>query len=154
LKGTVLRARNLPRTNLDHLSATHLSGRTGLSVDLAGDAELAAVGESYFGAGTTIGTTAYLTFSTGVGTGVVIDGRVPAGPVGAYQVGWVRSLGLDRPIADALGSGQRIHALAEALGHAIDYRGARELAEGPAARPPDSRGRRSTTSTILQSRSP
>lgn len=128
--GRVLRARNLPQTNLDHLSAAYLSERVGLPVELAGDAELAAVGESYFGAGTIDGTTAYLTFSTGVGAAAVTDGVVLSGRVGGFQIGFLRSTGLDRPIADVLASGQRMQALARSLGRPIDYRGTRELAAG------------------------
>ena len=126
--GRVLRARNLPLTDLSKLSTAYLSERTGLPVELAGDAELAAVGESYFGAGSTIGTTAYLTFSTGVGAAAVVDGVVFSGPIGGFQIGFMRSMGPDRPIADVLASGQRMQALAEALGRPIDYCGARELA--------------------------
>lgn len=128
--GRVLRARNLPQTNLDQLSEAYLSERSGLPVEIAGDAELAAVGESYFGAGTTVGTTAYLTFSTGVGAAAVVDGVVLSGRVGGFQIGFVRSTGLERPITDTLASGQRMQALAKALGRAIDYRGARDLASG------------------------
>lgn len=128
--GRVVRARNLPLTDLDQLSSAYLSERTGLAVELAGDAELAAVGESYFGAGSTTGTTAYLTFSTGVGVAAVSDGFVLSGRIGGLQIGFVRSLGFDRPIADVLGSGQRILALGEALGRPIDYRGARAVASG------------------------
>jgi glucokinase len=128
--GRVVRARNLPWTNLDELSAAHLSDHTGLEVELAGDAEVAAVGESYFGAGSTTGTTAYLTFSTGVGVAAVSDGVVLSGRIGGLQIGFCRSLGFQRPIADVLGSGQRILALGEAIGRPVDFRDARELAAG------------------------
>ncbi|MCB1485845.1 MAG: ROK family protein [Bauldia sp.] len=128
--GKVLRARNLPRTDLDQLSDSYLSERCGLPVELAGDAELAAVGESYFGAGSITGITGYLTFSTGVGAAALVEGVVLSGPIGGFQIGFVRSLGFDRPIADVLASGQRIQALAKALGRPIDYRGTCELADG------------------------
>jgi glucokinase len=131
--GRVLRARNLPLTNLEQLTAAYLSERVGLPVELAGDAELAAVGESYFGAGATVGTTAYLTFSTGVGVASVVDGVVLSGRIGGLQIGFVRSLGPDRPISDVLASGQRIEALAKLLDRPIDYRGACDLANGGGA---------------------
>jgi glucokinase len=130
LAGRVLRARHLPSTDLSQLSAAYFSERIGLPVELAGDAELAAVGESYFGAGSTQGTTAYLTFSTGVGAAAVSDGVVLSGRVGGLQIGFVRSLGPDRPMADELASGQRIQALSKLIGRRIDYRGASALAGG------------------------
>jgi glucokinase len=128
IAGRVLRARNLPLTDLSQLSAVYFSERIGLPVELVGDAELAAVGESYFGAGSTVGTTAYLTFSTGVGAAAVVDGVVLSGRIAGLQIGFVRSLGPDRPMADELASGQRIQALSKLLGRPIDYRGARALA--------------------------
>jgi glucokinase len=139
LAGRVLRARNLPSTDLSQLSASYFSDRIGLPVELAGDAELAAVGESYFGAGSTVGSTAYLTFSTGVGAAAVVDGVVLSSRIAGLQIGFLRSLGPHRPMADELASGQRIQALSKLLGRPIDYRGALTLASGggelaPAAR--------------------
>ena len=139
LAGRVLRARNLPSTDLSQLSASYFSDRIGLPVELAGDAELAAVGESYFGAGSTVGSTAYLTFSTGVGAAAVVDGVVLSSRIAGLQIGFLRSLGPDRPMADQLASGQRIQALSKLLGRSIDYRGALALANSgrefaPAAR--------------------
>lgn len=135
VNGRVLRARNLPTTSLDQLSAAYLSEHAGLPVEIAGDAELAAVGEAYFGAGATVGATAYLTFSTGVGGAAVVDGVVLSGRIAGCQIGFVRVLGPDRPIADVLASGQRMQALSNTVGRPVDYRAARELSEshGPFA---------------------
>lgn len=126
--GRLCAARNLPATELDALSATSLSAATGLAVELAGDAELAAVGEAYFGAGGRDGAMAYLTFSTGVGAAAVIDGRVMSGRVSGFQIGFLPLLGADRSILDVLGSGQRIHELSAELGRELDYRALSALA--------------------------
>ena len=50
-----------------------------LSTYLADDADLAAVGEAAFGAGVGATDVAYLTISTGIGAGVVHDGRLLRG---------------------------------------------------------------------------
>jgi glucokinase len=128
--GRVLRARNLHHTDLSELSASFLSERIGLPVELAGDAELAAVGESYFGAGSTTGSTAYLTFSTGVGAAAVVDGLVLSGRAVGFQIGFLRTLGPDRPLADVLASGQRLDALSKIIGRKVDFQDALGLANG------------------------
>jgi glucokinase len=137
--GRVLRARNLPETELSQLSASFFSELIGLPVELAGDAELAAVGESYFGAGATVGSTAYLTFSTGVGAAAVVDGILLSGRISGLQIGFVRSLGPNRPMADELASGQRLEALSKIVGRHIDFRGAFVLASGGGAFAAESR---------------
>lgn len=130
VRGRLHVARNLPSTDLDRLSAAHLSEVTGLAVELAGDAELAAIGESYFGAGTTTGTTAYLTLSTGVGAAAVSDGRVLSGRVSGFQIGFLHLLGAGRPMIEDLGSGQRVREVARELGRDVDYRTLTGLASG------------------------
>ena len=87
----------------------------------------------------TAGTTAFLTFSTGVGAAAVVDGVVLSSRIAGLQIGFLRSLGPDRPMADQLASGQKIQALSKLLGRSIDYRGALALANSgrefaPAAR--------------------
>jgi len=117
--GRLERARNLPLGDLDDLSAEVLSAATATEVELAGDAELAAVGEAYFGAGTATGTTAYLTLSTGLGAAATAGGRVLAGEVVGFQIGFLRLLGLERPMVDALASGQRIRAMERSTGRIV-----------------------------------
>jgi predicted NBD/HSP70 family sugar kinase len=75
--GRLLSAPNLPDGWPDSLSADQLSDHLGFHVHVANDADLAAVGEAAFGAGTGIDdVVAYLTVSTGIGAGVVNKGRL------------------------------------------------------------------------------
>ncbi|MFD9872328.1 ROK family protein [Streptomyces niveus] len=141
VEGRLHVARNLPSTDLDRLSAAHLSEVTGLAVELAGDAELAAVGESYFGAGATTATTAYLTLSTGVGAAAVSDGRVLSGRVSGFQIGFLHLLGAGRPMIEDLGSGRRVHQVARELGRDVDYRALTELASATGTAPQERRAR-------------
>jgi glucokinase len=60
-----------------------LQDRLGLPVLLENDANAAALGENRFGAGRGIRHMIYLTLSTGVGGGIIIDGRVYHGAIGA-----------------------------------------------------------------------
>lgn len=55
---------------------------TGISVFLDNDANLAALGEFYFGAGRGSGNLLYVTVSTGIGAGIIIDGRIYRGAGG------------------------------------------------------------------------
>lgn len=135
VQGRLHVARNLPSTDLGRLSAAYLAEATGLAVELAGDAELAAIGETYFGAGSTTGTTAYLTLSTGVGAAVVSDGRVLSGRVSGFQIGFLHLLGAGRPMIEDLGSGQRVREVARELGRDVDYRALTELASGTGTGP-------------------
>ncbi|MFJ8062783.1 ROK family protein [Streptomyces sp. NPDC096142] len=140
-EGRLHMARNLPSADLGRLSAAHLSEATGLAVQLAGDAELAAVGEAYFGSGSTVGTTAYLTLSTGVGAAVVCEGRLLSGRVSGFQIGFLHLLGAGRPMIDALGSGQRVHEAELELGQDADHRVLSELSLDNGAEPETRRAR-------------
>ncbi|WP_329172878.1 ROK family protein [Streptomyces sp. NBC_01477] len=141
LQGRLHVARNLPSADLGRLSAAHLGDVTGLAVELAGDAELAAIGEAYYGAGATTGTTAYLTLSTGVGAAVVSDGRVLSGRVSGFQIGFLHLFGAGRPMIEDLGSGQRVREAARELGRDVDYRALTELASGTGTAPPERHAR-------------
>jgi glucokinase len=57
-----------------------LQKATGLPVCLANDANAAALGESFFGAGKDSRNFIYITVSTGIGGGIVIDGKLYEGP--------------------------------------------------------------------------
>ena len=87
--GRFLWAPNLPAQWPDQLSADGLSAQLGLPVSIANDADLAAVGEAWFGAGATSPAVAYLTISTGIGAGVVNGGRVLRGTRSLAEVGHV-----------------------------------------------------------------
>jgi glucokinase len=113
--GSLQHARNLPPSWTGYLRRGWLEEHTGLAVELAGDVELAAVGEAWFGAGERTGDTVYLTFSTGVGAAATTGGRILAGRRAGFQIGYLRLPGSDR-LLDALASGQAIRAYVEESG--------------------------------------
>lgn len=77
-KGTLPRSPNLPGwAGLPLVKI--LSKVTGLPVTLANDANAAALGESFFGAGRNTQNFVYMTVSTGIGGGIVINGRLYEG---------------------------------------------------------------------------
>jgi predicted NBD/HSP70 family sugar kinase len=93
--GRMLLAPNLPggwaRTGL----VERLGQALGTSVAVENDANLAVVGERTFGRGADVGTFAYLMVGTGVGMGVVVDGRLYRGARGvAGEIGFL-PLGAD-----------------------------------------------------------
>ncbi len=119
--GRFLWAPNLPEQWPDQLSAEGLSAQLGLPVDIANDADLAAVGEAWFGAGATSAAVAYLTISTGIGAGVVNGGRVLRGTRSLAEVGHVvidwRAWRDGAPsTVEQLGSGSGIARLAREAG--------------------------------------
>lgn len=80
-------APHLPPSWLPGLTAAGLSAAFGLEVALANDADLAAVGEAYFGAGHGYADVAYITVSTGVGAGVVLGGKLVHGQRSIAELG-------------------------------------------------------------------
>lgn len=78
-EGTLEYAPHLPQAWLTELSRRNLAERTGLRVHIVNDAELAAAGEALFGAGRGFLDMVYMTISTGIGAGVVQDGRLVHG---------------------------------------------------------------------------
>ncbi len=59
--------------------ATHVEEALGLPATVANDGDAAALAEYYFGAGQGVRHLLYLTVSTGIGGGVIIDGRLHRG---------------------------------------------------------------------------
>jgi glucokinase len=59
-----------------------LAERTGLPVELANDANAAALGEWHFGGGRGYSDMVYITVSTGIGSGVIVGGRLLLGRAG------------------------------------------------------------------------
>ncbi|HEY2427682.1 MAG TPA: ROK family protein [Acidimicrobiales bacterium] len=80
-------APNLPPGWVATLTEAGLSRDVGLAVALANDADLAAVGEAYFGAGAGFTDVAYVTLSTGVGAGVVLSGLLVHGRRSLAELG-------------------------------------------------------------------
>jgi glucokinase len=148
-EGLLLHAPNLPRGWAEQVTRATLEDALSLDVDLANDADVAAVGEAYFGAGRGHADVAYVTISTGVGAGILVGGlillpRYSCGEIGhtviessaaargepAPLVGAASgaSSGVDRPgrstpiEVEELGSGTAIARLAAEAG--LDARGA------------------------------
>lgn len=85
--GYLEHAPNLPPGWAGALSSSALAAHLGLPVDLANDADAAAVGEAMFGAGRGYDDVVYVTVSTGIGAGVLLGGRLVAGTRSAAEVG-------------------------------------------------------------------
>src|ERR1700722_11877873 len=137
--GRFLWAPNLPAQWPDQLSATALSAQMGLPVSIANDADLAAVGEAWFGAGAKSSSVAYLTVSTGIGAGVVNGGRVLRGSrslaeVGHVVIDWRAWRDGEPSTVEELGSGSGVtrQALEAGLGPASSQ----EIEAGAAAGEP------------------
>ena len=119
--GRLVHAPNLPAGWTDHLNESWLGQQAGVSVALANDADLAAVGESSFGAGLGHRDVVYVTVSTGVGAGLVVDDRLVRG---AHSGGELGHTIIDRAAAAAgrpatvedLGSGTAINRRAAEAG--------------------------------------
>ncbi len=128
--GRLLWAPHLPPQWADLLSTDSLTAHLDMPVIIANDADLAAVGESAFGAGAASPAVAYLTISTGIGAGVVHGGRVLRGTRSLAEVGHVvidwRAWGEGAPCTlEELGSGSGVTRLAREAG--LGDLGAREV---------------------------
>ena len=77
----VIRFANLDWENVD--VAQELSSRAGIPVRVANDANLAALGECWQGAGKGCRNLVLFTVGTGIGAGIICDGRIIAGATGA-----------------------------------------------------------------------
>jgi glucokinase len=133
-EGKLEYAPNLPPTWAADLTAARLTAITGVPTALANDADLATVGEAYFGAGRDYRDVVYMTVSTGIGAGVILDGRLMAGPRSGVEIGHVV---IDREAARAglpatveqLGAGPALTRVAVAAGVAERDRALVALAE-------------------------
>jgi glucokinase len=74
---------NLPGHWRDVPVRDHLEPQLGCPVYLLNDVRMATLGELTFGHGRTANTMAFFALGTGVGGGVVVDGRLRLGPLGA-----------------------------------------------------------------------
>jgi glucokinase len=129
--GKLLWAPHLPAAWPNQLSERQLADDVGLPVRVANDADVAAVGEAYFGAGRDHRDVAYLTISTGIGAGLVFAGRLVHGDRSLAELGhtvidrgaWQANL---PATLEELASGSGLTRLAEAAGlgpldgHAIE----------------------------------
>jgi len=118
--GALEYAPNLPPGWLRDLNEASLTAAAGVPVALANDADLAAVGEAFFGAGRGRADVAYVTISTGVGAGVVLGGVLLHGRRSIAEVGH-EVIALDRlpgrpATFEDLASGTALHRNAVAAG--------------------------------------
>ena len=120
-EGLLEYAPNLDPAWSETLSEEALADELGIPVALANDADLAAVGEAWFGAGRDYDDVAYLTVSTGIGAGVVTGGLLVHGRRSLAEVGHTvvdgRALAEGRPATvEDLGSGTALARIAEEAG--------------------------------------
>lgn len=106
-------APNLPSGWQPFLCREWLQSRLGGEVELANDADLAAVGEARFGAGRGRTDVAFVTISTGVGAGAVLGGRLIRGRYSGLELGHtiidrVRALAGLEATVELLGSGSAL----------------------------------------------
>lgn len=118
---------NLPTQWRDVPAAEILSGRLGCPVRLLNDVRTATLGELTYGRGRTARTMAFFALGTGVGGGVVVDGRLHLGPLGAAG-----ELGHQTILPDGPVCGCGNHGCLETLasGPAITAEGVRLLRTG------------------------
>lgn len=101
--------------------------RFGLPVAMENDVRVATMGELHFGAGRGIGSFLFTALGTGVGSGIVIDGRVYRGPYGmAGEFGHIPI----RPNGASCNCGARGCLEALVSGPAIRRRALRAIASG------------------------
>jgi glucokinase len=125
-QGVLMKAANIP--GWENLPLRHLvEGRFGVPVALGNDANLAALGEWRFGAGQGHHHLIYITVSTGIGGGVIVDDRLLLGRSGlAAEIGHI-SVMVDGPLC---GCGKRGHLEAVASGTAIAHWASEQLDDG------------------------
>lgn len=80
-------APHLPPAWITELAEDHLTSRLCRRVSVANDADLAAVGETYFGAGTDANEVVFVTVSTGIGAGVLLNRRLVHGHRSIAEIG-------------------------------------------------------------------
>jgi glucokinase len=119
--GTLLNAPNLPRGWAALLTRATLEAAIGLPIALTNDADVAAVGEVYFGAARGHRDVVYVTISTGLGAGILVGGRLvrprcSAGEVGHTIVDRILAAAGGDGTVEGLGSGTALARLARAAG--------------------------------------
>ncbi len=120
---------NLPTQWRDVPVARILGDRLGTRVHLLNDVRAATLGEFTFGAGRGASTMALFALGTGIGGGVVVDGRLRLGPLGS--AGELGHQTVD-PTGPLCGCGNRGCLEAVASGPAIAAAGVRLLRSGQA----------------------
>ena len=119
--GTVVRLPNLPDWQ-EAISAQGLSQALNAPVQLANDADLAALSEHRFGAGRGASDMLYVTSSTGVGAGVILNHRLLRGRFSLAEAGHMiieRSTG---GTVEGLGSGTALERITGSKGADVTKR--------------------------------
>jgi glucokinase len=107
-----------------------LTDRLHLPVEIANDANMAALGENHFGAARGAKNMLYFTISTGIGSGIICDGRILLGEHGlAAELGHLTVM----PDGPLCGCGKRGHLEAVASGPSLARRARERLSEGGAS---------------------
>lgn len=124
--GTIFSTPNIPEW-VDFLLAPNLSQKFGVPVFVENDANLAGLGEWKYGAGRGHHNVLYITVSTGLGGGVIIEDRLLQGERGfAAEIGHV-NVSPDGPVCSC---GKRGHIEAYAAGPGIVHYVQERLAAG------------------------
>ncbi len=119
--GVLEMAPNLPPAWVPGFREDRLTALLGRTVHLANDADLAAVGETWFGAGRGHADVLYVTISTGIGAGIVVGGTLVRGTLSGGEIGHTV---VDLPAArrgdpatvELLGSGTALNRIARRAG--------------------------------------
>lgn len=130
--GHPIRLPNLPQWE-GFVSAEGLARVVGIPVALANDADLAALGEHRFGAGRGTSDMVYVTVSTGVGAGVILNGRLVHGRRSGAEIGLTIVDVESGAIVEDLGSGTALERLTGLSGSQVTLRAAQGDAEATAA---------------------
>lgn len=117
----VVYAANLPDGWEKELSAEFVAACVSREAVLVNDADLGAIGEAYCGAGQGYGGVCYVTVSTGIGAGVVSEGRLIHGRLSLAELG--HSI-IDACVADKSGAGSaEVMASGTALSQRLEEAG-------------------------------
>lgn len=122
--GVIIRAANVPMDNVPIVRL--VQGAVGGRVFLGNDADLAGLAEYHLGAGRGTRTMVYMTISTGIGGGLIIDGKLHTGRGQAGEIGHT----VVEPSGPMCGCGKRGHLEAVASGTAIARIARERLAAG------------------------
>ncbi len=128
-KGEVIWAPNFYQDGLPYRNvalAKPVSEQTGLPVIMGNDANVAALGEFRFGAGRSVQTMVMVTLGTGIGGGIILNGKLWTGATGgAGEIGHIIIAAGERGGAAAFGSLESMGQIA-----AITERAARKICTG------------------------
>ncbi len=121
-------APNIDQRWVKLLDVDHIKTSLGVDALLVNDADVAAIGEFFFGAGRGLTSMAYVTVSTGVGVGVILEGRLLRGRLSNLELGHsyipsINSLGVDPDSLSSvedLASGTALAKRASAVGLDMD----------------------------------